>query len=161
MFDALHHLTAQQVHQLLEGAVDQRRAVAMFDVSSPPCPPPPGVLLLGTLPGILLAMLFVQPFRWSRLLWTYIIPVIPLSFTWDALVTGLRLYSVRELRETVAGLPPNDYIWKVGQEPFPHSITYLTGYPPYERPVPAPIEPGGATSNDAALKPRVREPVDA
>ena len=59
--------------------------------------------------------------------WTYLVPVAPLFLFWDGLVSGLRLYSVRELRAIVDSLPVNDYVWDLGALPFPRSITYLIG----------------------------------
>ena len=134
MFAALHHFPPQAVRRILADAVRQQRGIALFDYPAPPALPPPRVLLLGTLPGLLLAMPFVQPFRWSRLGWTYLLPLLPIVFAWDALVSGLRLYSTRELKGIVEGLPANDYTWEVGQAPFPRSYTYVIGYPPVEGP---------------------------
>lgn len=74
-------------------------------------------------------MPLVRPFRWSRLFWTYIVPIVPFYVTWDALVSGLRLYAVEELQGIVATLPPNDYVWEIGQDPTARFITYLIGYP--------------------------------
>ncbi len=129
MFAALHHFPPHLVRGILQDAVTHRRPMGLFDFSSPPIPPPPLLFLMGTPLGVLLTAPFVRPFRWSRLFWTYIIPVLPLSITWDAQVSALRLYSVRELRQIVGGLPPNDYTWEIGRESFPRSITYLIGYP--------------------------------
>jgi hypothetical protein len=129
MFGPLHHFGPTDVLGILVDAVRQRRAIALFDYPAPPYLPPPNVLGLGTLPGLLLAMPFVRPFRWRHLLWTYLLPVLPVVFTWDALISGLRLYSARELRAIVAELPANDYLWEIGQEPFPHAVTYVIGYP--------------------------------
>jgi hypothetical protein len=51
---------------------------------------------------------------WRRLFWTYVAPIVPLLVPWDGLVSGLRLYSLNELREIVEGLPSNDYRWEIG-----------------------------------------------
>ena len=62
--------------------------------------------------------------------WTYIIPVLPVFLTWDAFVSCLRAYSVKELQAMVDGLDGNGYVWEVGVDPArPFPVTYLFGYP--------------------------------
>lgn len=130
MFAAIHHFPPDLVRAILEDAVRQRAGIAVFDFSAPPSPPPLGALLLGNPLGIVLATPFVRPFRWSRLFWTYLVPIVPFYFAWDAFASGFRLYSVAELRSFVKDLPANDYVWEIDQEPFPHCITYAIGRPP-------------------------------
>ena len=72
----------------------------------------------------------IRPFRWSRLLWTYVIPIIPLVLLFDGVVSCLRTYRPQELREIIEKLTASDYQWEVGE----HSrvrgqmpITYLIG----------------------------------
>lgn len=128
MFGALHHFSQGAVRRTLQDAIAKRQPIAAFDMTRG-TPPPPSMAILGNPLGVLLAAPFVRPFRWSRLFWTYLVPIVPLCLTWDAFVSGLRLHSVQGLQELVASLPPNDYVWQVGGEKFPRSITYVIGYP--------------------------------
>ena len=128
LFATAHHFRPDMVRRILQDAVDQGRPIGIFDLSAR-TPPPLPMMLLGNPLGVLLATPFVRPFRWSRLFWTYVVPAVPIFVSWDALVSALRLYSVRELQEIVDGLPSNDYVWEIGREPFPYCITYLIGYP--------------------------------
>ncbi len=128
MFASLHHFRPELVRRILQDAVDQHCPIGVFDMTAM-TPPPKSFLLLGNPLSHLLVAPFVRPFHWSQLLWTYLIPMVPLFVAWDGLVSGLRLYSLRELREIVASLPANDYVWEMGSERFPRSITYLIGYP--------------------------------
>ena len=127
MFATLHHFRPELVRSILQDAVDQHCPIGVFDMTAM-TPPPTSFLLLGNPLSHLLVAPFVRPFHWSRLLWTYLIPVVPLYVAWDGLVSGLRLYSMRELQKIVESLPTNDYVWKMGSERFPRSITYLIGY---------------------------------
>jgi hypothetical protein len=128
LFATAHHFHPHTLQHILKDAVDQRRPIGIFDYTARALPPP-AVALIGNPFFILVAAPFLRPFRWSRLFWTYVFPVGPIFFTWDAFVSGLRLYSTQELREIVDSLPPNNYLWGIGSEPFPRSITYLIGYP--------------------------------
>jgi hypothetical protein len=80
---------------------------------------------------VLLVTPFIRPFRWSRLFWTYLVPVVPLVSLFDGLVSCLRTYSIQELRELTEDLGANNYRWNVGElkgkGPIP--ITYLIGFP--------------------------------
>jgi hypothetical protein len=83
----------------------------------------------------LAAWLFVpfrRPFRWSRLLWTYVIPVIPFVLFFDGLISCLRAYSPAELQEMTRGLATNGFRWEIGEKSggiLPVRVTYLVGCP--------------------------------
>ena len=91
--------------------------------------------LLLTLPAplaVLVVTPFIRPFRWSRLFWTYLIPLVPLVTLFDGLVSCLRTYSVQELRDLTARLDTNDYHWDIGTvkcKMSPTPVTYLIGVP--------------------------------
>jgi hypothetical protein len=77
---------------------------------------------------VLVVTPFIRPFRWSRLLWTYLIPVIPIVLWFDSIVSVLRVYSVEELRDLTVGL--NGYQWDIGRVrsgKLPITVTYLVG----------------------------------
>jgi hypothetical protein len=75
---------------------------------------------------------FIRPVRVSRLLLTYLLPVVPLCTWWDGMVSCLRAYTPEELGSLVAELPENDYSWDIGKLSVPYSPTslvYLIGRP--------------------------------
>jgi len=83
-------------------------------------------------PAAWLFVPFRRPFRWSRLLWTYLIPVIPFVLFFDGLISCLRSYSPAELREMTKGLATDDYRWEIGEKSgglLPLRVTYLVGCP--------------------------------
>jgi hypothetical protein len=128
VFTAFHHLRPDQARAVLADAVGKGEGIAVFECARR------GILpLLGTLPTplrVLLATPFIRPFRWSRLFWTYLVPVVPLVLVFDSVVSVLRVYSVQELRELTAGL--GRYRWDIGTvrgRPIPIPITYLVGVP--------------------------------
>ncbi|MGE4096008.1 MAG: class I SAM-dependent methyltransferase [Candidatus Binatia bacterium] len=94
-----------------------RSALAMFSV------------FVGLL-GLLVCTPFFKPFRLSRLLWTYVLPIVPLCLVWDGIVSCLRVYSPRELHALVSQVEPNKYEWDIGELPVgPGVVTYLIGIP--------------------------------
>lgn len=129
LFASLHHFRPEMARRILQDAVDQRRPIGVFEMGERSFRPPPLAMLTTPL-AVLLLMPFVRPFRWSRLFWTYVIPIVPLFVMWDGAVSALRMYSTQELQKMVDGLRSDDYLWEIGRETtFLAPITYLLGYP--------------------------------
>jgi hypothetical protein len=114
---------------ILQNAVDAEMGIGIFEGQE------------RSLPSIL-AMLFspltlwfttplIRPFRWGRLLFTNLIPILPLFVLWDGLVSSLRTYSEKEMQALVDGLKGKEsYTWKIGKEKVgPSVMLYLIGTP--------------------------------
>lgn len=130
MFTALHHFRPETARRILAGAVRQQRGLAAFEITLRSALGIAGMVYFAL--GIFLFTPFIRPFRWSRLFWTYVIPLVPLLAWWDATVSSLRTYTVDELREMAAQLGAGDYDWDVGvvRVALPAvSMTYLIGTP--------------------------------
>jgi len=54
----------------------------------------------------------MRPFRWSRLLLTYLLPVIPLVVLWDGAVSCFRTRTPEELLALTSDFP--HYDWQAG-----------------------------------------------
>jgi hypothetical protein len=67
------------------------------------------------------------------LLFTYIVPLIPLMVLFDGTVSFLRLSLEDDLLELVAGVPGHGtFTWDIGSTSvrgFPHTLTHLIGVP--------------------------------
>jgi hypothetical protein len=130
MFTAFHHFPPREARAILSDAVEKQQGIGIFEA--------PGrhvstIFLVCLIPlGYLLLVPFIRPFRWSRLFWTYILPVIPLAVWFDGIVSCLRAYSTTELRELTQGISSDQYRWEIGEEngqTLPARVTYLIGYP--------------------------------
>jgi hypothetical protein len=129
MFAALHHFGPEACRRILLSAVEARRPVALFDGGDKNL-----LFALGMFLHPLVLWLctpFLRPFRWQRLLLTYVLPLIPLCTVWDGLASVLRLYRPADLQRLVESLPPNDYHWETGKLRYRSviGIAYLIGYP--------------------------------
>jgi hypothetical protein len=75
----------------------------------------------------------VRPFRWSRLMFTYVVPLIPGIVLVDGTVSFLRLYLEDELHELVRGVPGYErFEWDIGStraHGIPVGLTHLIGTP--------------------------------
>jgi hypothetical protein len=130
LFSSFHHLNPDQARSLLQDCVNSRQAIGIFEASARHT-----LTLLSLLFIPIATWLFVpfrRPFRWSRLVWTYLIPVVPLVLFFDGLISCLRAYSLGELQEMTKGLAASGYEWEVGEHTggmLPVRITYVVGWP--------------------------------
>ena len=128
VFTAFHHFRPAEARAILADAVAQRQGIAVFEAARRA---PWEILVVAlTWLGVLLAEPFIRPWRWSRFLWTYLPPVLPLVGTFDGVVSCLRAYSPAELAELVRGL--DSYEWDIGEIRggwSPLRGTYLIGVP--------------------------------
>jgi len=59
-----------------------------------------GVLsMLGVPLAVLALMPLARPFRWAYLVFTYLIPLLPLIVLWDGIVSMLRIYALLRLED--------------------------------------------------------------
>ena len=128
MFNAFHHFDPAAARAVLQSAIDARQPIGIFEI--PERSIATMVPLLFTPLFVWLATPFIRPFRWPRLLWTYLLPLVPLTCWWDGLVSQWRAYTVEELQELTNGL--DGYQWESGCVPIgatPGHLTYLIGIP--------------------------------
>jgi hypothetical protein len=130
MFTSIHHFAPAEVEAVLRDAVERGQGIGIFDASTRH---PLTILMTCLVPvAALLTTPFLRPFRWSRIFWTYLIPVIPLALWFDGVVSCLRAYSAGELREMVGRISAAGYTWEVGEESRIRGVlpvTYVVGYP--------------------------------
>ncbi len=134
LFEGLHHFTPEQARLILQDAQRKGAAIGVFEAS---LKQPFSIILLllspiTTLLSYLFVTPFIKPFKLSRLLWTYLIPLVPLATCWDGVISMLRGYSPDALNELTAPLARPDYAWEAGQASTGTPIftfTYLVGYP--------------------------------
>jgi hypothetical protein len=127
MFTSFHHFSPQQAGAVLQNAADAGEGIGVFEITRRA----PSTILL-TLAWALLLFLctpWIRPFRWSRLFWTYLVPIIPLVLVFDGVVSCLRSYRPEELREIVGRLRACEYQWEIGETTGWLAITYLIGHP--------------------------------
>lgn len=128
MFTSFHHFPPEEARAILQNAVDAGEGIAIFEITRRAFSTM--VVMLAWVFMLIVCAPWIRPFRWSRLLWTYVIPVIPFVLLFDGTVSCLRTYRLRELREIVDGLNASEYHWQIGElSPSRVPITYLTGLP--------------------------------
>ena len=74
----------------------------------------------------------IRPIRYTRLVLTYLLPLVPIYIWWDATISILRVYNTNELRQIVGEADPDHtFDWDIGVAGGrgPRAITYVLGCP--------------------------------
>lgn len=126
-FLSLHHFKPNDALAILQNAVDSGNPIAIFEAQERSIPSLLGMIFSPI--SVLLTTPFIRPFKWGRLLFTYLIPIVPLFVLWDGLVSCLRTYSVDEMKALVDKLGNRDsYYWEIERiKSGPGVILYLLG----------------------------------
>jgi hypothetical protein len=128
LFCGLHHFDPTSARAIFQDAVRQRSPIAIFEITERNWRSILGICLIPFLVWLLTP--FIRPFRWSRLVLTYLLPVAPLLIFWDAVVSCLRSYQPDELHGMVDTLEGPSYAWETGRlTAHAPAITYFVGYP--------------------------------
>ena len=131
MFNAFHHFRPSDAMAVLRDATHARQPIGIFEMAERRPRTLLSLLLLTPL-VVAIATPFMRPFRWQRLPWTYLLPLVPLTCWWDGIVSQLRTYMPAELQSLAEAIGADNYCWRAGQVPvvsIPGNLTYLLGYP--------------------------------
>lgn len=110
VFSSFHHFPDSVASKILADAVRTGSGFATAEVTSRSLRP---MLTICLLPIAVWALTpGMRPFRWSRLILTYLLPAIPFVILWDGLVSCLRTRTPEELLALTQSFP--EYEWNAG-----------------------------------------------
>ncbi|MEO5675413.1 MAG: hypothetical protein ABIQ74_12280 [Chitinophagales bacterium] len=129
IFSAFHHFKPAQARKILHDAAIKNVSIGIFDSGTTGWWNILLLILLQPLSFLLLTPFF-RPFRWSRLFFTYLIPLIPLCTLWDGSVSILRFYSEKEMKQLVSETGNEKYQWNTGhvRNRIGVRVNYIIGY---------------------------------
>jgi len=130
IFSGFHHFEPQLAKAVIQNAVDAKSGIGIFDGGDKNILAILFILIIHPIVFIFFTPFF-QPFRFSRLLFTYFIPIIPLCSIWDGIVSIIRLYTPDDLLAIASSVDNETYLWKAGKmkSNYGMHVTYLIGYP--------------------------------
>jgi len=130
IFSGFHHFDPLMAKMVIENAVYSKSGIGIFDGGDKNILSILFILFIHPIAFIFFTPFF-KPFRLSRLLFTYFIPVIPFCTIWDGIVSIIRLYKPGELLTIASEVDNDNYLWKAGKmkSKFGMHVTYLIGYP--------------------------------
>jgi hypothetical protein len=124
---SLHHFKPSDAKQILQNAIDTGSGIAIFEGQERSFA---SILAMLFSPiTVLITTPFIRPFKVGRIVFTYLIPVVPLFVLWDGIVSSLRTYSVKEMNGLVDALNGTEtYDWEGGRvRSGPGVVLYLLG----------------------------------
>jgi hypothetical protein len=126
IFSSFHHFPDTLARAVLADAVSAGEGFAMTEVTSRTMRAFATMLLMPLFAWVLTPRM--RPFRWSRLLLTYLLPLIPFVVLWDGLVSCFRTRTPQELLRLTTPFP--EYDWTAGYAPGSWlAPVYLIGRP--------------------------------
>lgn len=130
LFLTFHHFRPEAARAVLADAFEQRVPICIFEITSRTAT---AISLSFLIPLLVFwVTATMRPLSLFQIVFTYVIPAIPLLAFWDGLVSQLRTYSEEEFRELTKGLTASDYGWECGSVDAPRvpfRPCYLIGCP--------------------------------
>lgn len=129
-FASFHHFNEKQATKIIKDAVDKKEGIGIFELTYKGLWNILFLIGLGPL-WIFLITPVVKPLTLGRIIFTYLIPIIPLALCWDGFVSVLRTYSEKEMKNIIKKADPdNTFTWqtKKGIYGLPKVIA-IVGYP--------------------------------
>ncbi|ASS47570.1 MAG: hypothetical protein A3D31_17225 [Candidatus Fluviicola riflensis] len=127
-FLSLHHFKPDDAVKILQNAVDSGNPIALFESQERNLKSI--VSMIFSPLSVIFTTPFIHPFKVGRIIFTYLIPIVPLFILWDGIVSALRTYSEKEMYKLVSQVKGHEnYTWEIDkQKSGPATIPYLIGY---------------------------------
>jgi hypothetical protein len=111
-FLSLHHFRPEDAKKILQNAVDTKQNIAIFEGQERSLA---SIFAMIFSPlTVLFVTPFIKPFSLGRIIFTYLIPLVPIFVLWDGIVSSLRTYSVKEMEDLVNNLENKDqFDWEI------------------------------------------------
>ncbi|MCI5091635.1 hypothetical protein [Phaeodactylibacter sp.] len=137
MINSFHHMPPDKAKKILHSASESKQPLLIFELAENKMPLVIWWMLLPVSLCVLVIMslfmtLFVRPLTWQQIIFTYLIPIVPLCYAWDGQASYPRTYSYNDVHTMLEDIPDSDYCWEVGpgkKRNGKHSGYYILGYP--------------------------------
>ncbi len=129
-FNSFHHFDPKDALAILVDAAESGQPIAVLEM--------PERSILTILPLFLTPLFvwattpFIRPLSWQRMVFTYLIPAVPLLCLWDGVVSQLRAYHSEELKALADQVGTPHFVWEAGihrAPSVPGKVTFLLGRP--------------------------------
>ena len=121
MINSFHHMPPKVAKGILESAQKHKQPLLIYEIGENFVPTLLWWILLPLSLAILFVMaLFMTPFAkhlsWKQLLFTYLIPIIPLCYAWDGQASTMRTYTFKDIEGLLQEFKSiDDYTWKISK----------------------------------------------
>lgn len=113
MFNSFHHLRPELARAVLADAARGGQPIAVYEFVGRS--PQQFAGMVTSLLTAFVAVPFLRPFRPAWLIWTWLVPVIPLAVVWDGTASCMRIYEPDDLEALLATVEtPPGWRWDYG-----------------------------------------------
>jgi hypothetical protein len=116
MVSSMHHMKPEVAKKILKNAKEANQPILVFEISDNS---PPIFLWWLAIPfAFFMSLIFmplVRPISWQQLVFTYLIPILPIFIAWDGAVSNARTYTLEDMGELIKGLSDETYDWEMGK----------------------------------------------
>ena len=117
MVNSFHHMSPDMAIKILKSAHDNKEPIMIYELAENKIPLLAWALFLPiSLPLLFVMTLFMTPFvkpmTWQQIVFTYIIPIIPICYAWDGQASLPRTYSFKDLELLTHDLQ-DGYTWEI------------------------------------------------
>ena len=119
MVNSFHHMRPENARKILESALQNNQPLLIYELGENRFPLLIWWLMLPISLVILMIMVlfmtpFVRPLSWQQIVFTYLIPIIPVVYAWDGQASLPRIYSLDDLELLLKDLHSENYSWTKG-----------------------------------------------
>lgn len=116
MINCFHHMSPKQARTILESAFRNKQPFLIYEMGENKMPIIIWWLMLPLSLVIMIIMVlfmtpFVRPLSFKQIVFTYMIPIIPIFYAWDGQASMPRMYSTEDMDELLEGLSSKEYSW--------------------------------------------------
>lgn len=130
MVCSMHHMKPEVARHILKNAKESSQPICIYEISDNSFPIWLWWIAIPIIFVVALAITpLARPMSWQQLVFTYLIPIIPLFFAWDGAVSNARTYTCKDLDELLQGLNSKGYTWEKGIIAGKAKKLYLLGFP--------------------------------
>ena len=119
MINSFHHMKPDMAQEILRSASKNQTPLFIYELADNKIPFLIWLLFLplGLIINVfscLILTLFVRPVQPLQLLFTYIIPIVPICFAWDGQISYTRIYTFDDIDILLRGNESPNYKWTKG-----------------------------------------------
>ncbi|QCX02216.1 hypothetical protein FGM00_19615 [Aggregatimonas sangjinii] len=137
MINSFHHMPPEAAKSILDSAQKNNEPLLIYEMAENKMPLLIWWLLLPFSLVILIIMVlfmtpFVRPLTWKQLVFTYLLPIIPICYAWDGQASLPRMYSFKDIDQLLEGLGSTAYGWEKGYARKKNGKamgTFIVGFP--------------------------------
>lgn len=120
MVASFHHMPGDAAQAILNSSAKSGQPLLIYEIAQNKIPFLLWLLLLPLSLLILMIMAwfmtpFVRPLRPSQLIFTYLIPMIPIIYAWDGQASLMRTYAFKDIEHLIGQVPATSYRWEWGE----------------------------------------------